>query len=380
MFRLLKSIFLISFLSFFFSACVFAEDITITTYYPSPSGSYSSLQADKLGVGDNNADGLWTAADVPTNAGEVWIRGSVGIGRTAPELKLHINAVSAGWPVASGTTQNYGSFRLGTNDSNGILDFGVNGGSGAWIQMTNRIDLSAVYPLILNPNGGNVGIGTTAPVGKLHIVSNAADQNAYLNIENTAAGGKRWAIVPTATTGWTSGAGKLVFLHDGEGSGSSHLTLDAATGYVGIGTASPAYTLDVTGTGRVTGAFTKGSGTFDIPHPDPKKGKDGWRLRHSFVESPSRGDNLYRWSVNVVSKTALITLPDYFKFLNENVQVWVSSDRHFGRAYGEVDAGLTKITIIADSDGAYNVLAVGTRKDKVAKEGFDPLGLEYQKK
>jgi len=44
MFRLFKSIFLISFLLFFCPACVFAEDITITTYYPSPYGSYNELQ------------------------------------------------------------------------------------------------------------------------------------------------------------------------------------------------------------------------------------------------------------------------------------------------------------------------------------------------
>ncbi|MDP3041141.1 MAG: hypothetical protein Q8N62_00185 [Candidatus Omnitrophota bacterium] len=43
--RLFKSICLISFLLFFCSICVFAaEDITITTYYPSPYGVYNELQ------------------------------------------------------------------------------------------------------------------------------------------------------------------------------------------------------------------------------------------------------------------------------------------------------------------------------------------------
>lgn len=153
-----------------------------------------------------------------------------------------------------------------------------------------------------------------------------------------------------------------------------------SNGNVGIGTTVPVYTLEVMGTGRVSGAFSKGSGSFDIPHPDPEKEKQGWHLRHSFVEAPTRGDNLYRWVVNVVNKTALIPLPDYFKYLNENVQVWVSSQGHWGCAYGAADPELTLITITADTDGPYNVLAVGTRKDKVAKEGFDPLGIEYQKK
>ncbi len=47
----MKKLFL--FLSLLIINCgvLFAEDITITTYYPSPYGSYDSLQTNKLGVG-----------------------------------------------------------------------------------------------------------------------------------------------------------------------------------------------------------------------------------------------------------------------------------------------------------------------------------------
>ena len=58
--------------------------------------------------------------------------------------------------------------------------------------------------------------------------------------------------------------------------------------------------------------------------------------------------------------------------------MWVSPKRHFGRAYGEADIELARITLKADSDGIYNVLAVGTRKDRYAKDWFDGLGVEYQ--
>ncbi|MDI6603347.1 MAG: hypothetical protein QME57_04580, partial [Patescibacteria group bacterium] len=149
-------------------------------------------------------------------------------------------------------------------------------------------------------------------------------------------------------------------------------TMSIMGGRVGIGTVSPTATL------HVNGSVSKTSGSFDIPHPDPSKEKDGWHLRHSFVESPTRGDNLYRWTVEVKNGEAVIELPDYFRYLNENVQVWVSPKGHFGRGYGEVDIELTRITLKADSDGLYNVLALGTRKDKYAKEGFDELGVEYQ--
>lgn len=43
------------------------------------------------------------------------------------------------------------------------MDTGVNTSNGAWLQVTNKTNLSLSYPLLLNPNGGSVNIGTTSP-------------------------------------------------------------------------------------------------------------------------------------------------------------------------------------------------------------------------
>src|SRR3989339_1044846 len=151
---------------------------------------------------------------------------------------------------------------------------------------------------------------------------------------------------------------------------------EANYGGVGIGTtAIGANKLYVKGNVWIEGSLSKTSGNFDIKHPNPEK--EGWRLRHSFVESPTRGENIYRWTVKVEKGEATIDLPDYFKYLNENVQVWVSPKDNFGRAYGNVDNELNTLSVKADLDGEYNVLAIGTRKDKDAKE-FDALGVEYK--
>lgn len=128
----------------------------------------------------------------------------------------------------------------------------------------------------------------------------------------------------------------------------------------------------------VTGTLSKGAGSFDIVHPDPARAQDGWRLRHAFVESPTRGDNLYRYRVTVRDGTAEIALPDYFAHLNEDAQVWVSPVGHFGAAYGELNAASTVLAIRANADGDYNVLLVATRKDGVARDFWDEKGVEYQ--
>ena len=115
------------------------------------------------------------------------------------------------------------------------------------------------------------------------------------------------------------------------------------------------------------GQVNKAGGSFVINHPDPLKTKTT-QLIHSFVESPTAGDNIYRFKVTIIDGIGEIILPDYYKFLNENTQVWVSPINGFGIGYGEINEELTKIVITANLDMEYNVLVIGTRKDEHAKK------------
>lgn len=128
---------------------------------------------------------------------------------------------------------------------------------------------------------------------------------------------------------------------------------------------------------HITGALSKGSGTFDIPHPDPAKA-DTHRLRHGFVESPTRGDTLYRFAVLVapeqVGREVETPLPGYWPWLNEQPQCWCSPRRHFGQAWAEVAGDGGAFTLAANGAGWYNVLIIGTRKDAVAVAGWDATG------
>jgi hypothetical protein len=125
----------------------------------------------------------------------------------------------------------------------------------------------------------------------------------------------------------------------------------------------------------VAGTLTKGGGSFKIPHPSPEKTGN---LYHSFVESPTAGDNIYRYQVDITGSYHEIELPEYYKHLNKDDMIWISPVKHFGKAYGDVSDDQTKIEIHVDSPGTYNVLLIGTRKDKLTDrwdgvyEGFRP--------
>ena len=138
-----------------------------------------------------------------------------------------------------------------------------------------------------------------------------------------------------------------------------------------------AMTLDKNSGLAVEGALSKGSGTFRIPHPVPEK-KDKLYLQHSFVESPTRGDNIYRWQIEVKDNQYVIELPDYYQHLNENDMVWVNPVNHFGRGYGNVNEEQTELTINTDADGLYNVLLIGTRKDETAVNNFKGIEIERE--
>ena len=111
--------------------------------------------------------------------------------------------------------------------------------------------------------------------------------------------------------------------------------------------------------------IVKNGGSFNIPHPDPLK-NNTHRLVHTFVESPTAGDNLYRYEIEVINGVATLELPSYFKWLNKDIQIKISPKNHFGIAIGVIDSNIEFVNFTANQDGKYNVLIFGTRKDKKA--------------
>ncbi|MED4461868.1 phage tail protein [Metabacillus fastidiosus] len=106
-----------------------------------------------------------------------------------------------------------------------------------------------------------------------------------------------------------------------------------------------------------------GTKNFEIPHPAPHK-LDTHVIRHGAVESPTAGDTLYRFTIEAITdgQQVELQLPDYFQYLNTNVDVWVNGHRHFGRAFGEVVGD--KLLVTCEKAGQYKVLVIGTRNDE----------------
>jgi len=85
--------------------------------------------------------------------------GNIGIGSTAPDAKL---TIVGGSSAASG----YGNLIV-KNTSEAGISFGASSTTYAWIQ--GNVYGSGTAIVALNPQGGNVGIGTTNPTGNLTV-------------------------------------------------------------------------------------------------------------------------------------------------------------------------------------------------------------------
>jgi hypothetical protein len=223
--------------------------------------------------------------------------GNVGIGTTAPTYKLGLHDGTIGTSFTNGQTSNtvgaaYLSYSYGTNNAANldILTLDRSSATGLWaggggrllfknrqyggaaslasagISAINTVTVTnAAKPALIFETGdagtitekmritydGNVGIGTTSPIGVLQIVKNPSSREVVLgdgnylrlrfNGDNSTAGIINRSSSGTAGAlyfGETADTGNYIFR------GSGYLTTEGA---VGIGTTNPSQKLEVSG-------------------------------------------------------------------------------------------------------------------------------------
>ena len=202
-----------------------------------------NISGDTYSLGIDNSDGdkfkLSYGALGTNDRLVVDSSGNVGIGLTIPTKKFEVN---------SGTVSDI--VRFG-NDSGGMV-FGYSSNLASIDLIASqafRIRQGSTTPLYIKSDG-NVGIGTTAPIGKLQINGNG-------NSWNDAPSVRLWDT--TNSKGWLVGnvnnytAGDFYIrtfatVNANPTSASQEFTIKHATGNVGIGTTSPNYNLEIGGT------------------------------------------------------------------------------------------------------------------------------------
>ena len=115
---------------------------------------------------------------------KVIIPWKVGIGTTSPNTILHIRDKGAG--VSANTSTVKQGLTIGTENTRGVLNMGVNSGGAfySWIQ-SRYINAANYLNLALNPAGGKVGIGTTNFVGnhKLYVAGSILTEEIQVKLK-----------------------------------------------------------------------------------------------------------------------------------------------------------------------------------------------------
>jgi hypothetical protein len=167
----------------------------------------------------------WDTANVNLNlengANFTVTNGKFGVGNSSPNVKFTLNNEGANsLPAVTGTTPATGTM-MRLNGSSGLsLDIGEYGGNGAWLQTSNGVGYQYLYPLLLNPSGGGVGVGTTnlsqgtlSVAGSITSIGSRLGSLGYVRMYYSEGGAAIFDVVNTSQAGLTASRG---FSYDGD--------------------------------------------------------------------------------------------------------------------------------------------------------------------
>jgi len=274
------------------------ENLTITTYYPSPYGSYDKLQTNKMSVGDTNGDGQLTDADLPTDNGELKVAKTVNIHGVTPFDSMF--SPFGGYPVRltistdeTGAGKSEPLVLLASSGLGASINFNADWINYAWKRIKDgsafqihKIDSADGNNYLSIRAGKNDAVSETISWNDAgsgitlndddHVGINNTDFAAPLTVSNAWAGDTARILVSSSTDseaaiGFLSNNNGLVKVYSPGGTNDLRLATGNPitdrmtikdTGNVGIGTTDPQTNLQVNGviysTGRYPGVLSNG--------------------------------------------------------------------------------------------------------------------------
>ena len=215
------------------------------------AGSNWAISTNKQALGDFAISNMAYGIEPTDSAASLVISsaGSVGIGTVSPATRLDVSGAGTGAaPAVSGTTDPTTNFRAGRGTVG--VDIGMIDNGTGYLQNRDISNFAVNYNFSLQPNGGNVGIGTTGPA-------------AGYKLDAAGAGGTGIRITDTSNTSslrfqWADSTGTITAAKDGAiattinfntqtAAGATTNTLSLNAGNVGIGTTGPGARLEVAG-------------------------------------------------------------------------------------------------------------------------------------
>ncbi len=203
----------------------------------------------------------------------------------------------------------------------------------------------------INPNGGNVGIGTASPSVRLSIGGTGAnvystdawiENNMHVQGNETLTQGGRGRL--RVGTAWNYAG---IYAEASSTSVNNDLALGASSGNVRIGSDTVAQNLRVTGNLTVVQSLkVSGTKAFVIPHPLDPENK---YLTHCTLEGPENAV-FYRGEAELSEGRTTIQLPDYFEALTRKENRTVLITPKF-----EGDSQISMLAASEVDDGKFDV-------------------------